>query len=139
MKSKARRAMASHDGSSRMIAGIDQRRDHQAVPVGQHLVVEAGPHARRARVEQNGAQRLQPRPRPPPMRAGALRAVENIVAFEIAFVADVVMPHEEAAGFRADQLDDLVLRPDIELALLAFASRRRARRRSRLAASSSRA
>ena len=29
--------LAQHD------AGVGQRRDHQAVPVGQHLVVEAGP------------------------------------------------------------------------------------------------
>ncbi len=37
-------------------AGIDQRRDHQPVPVRQHLVVEAGPHAAFARVEQDLAQ-----------------------------------------------------------------------------------
>jgi len=30
------------------------------------------------------------------------------------------MACEEAAGLRADQLDDLVFRPDIELALLVF-------------------
>ena len=73
----------------------------------------------RARIEQNVAQRLQPRL--VGFRARRrLRAVENIVAFEIALVCHVVVAHEEAAGLRADQLDDLVLRPDVELALFAF-------------------
>ena len=45
MKAKARAAISIQAGSSEHDAGIGQRRDHQAVPVGQHLVVEAGPHA----------------------------------------------------------------------------------------------
>ena len=37
--------------------GIDERRDHQAVPVGEHLVVEPRPHARARAASSVRAQR----------------------------------------------------------------------------------
>ena len=38
------------------VSGIDQRRDHQAVPVGQNLVVEAGPDPAFPHFVQHGPQ-----------------------------------------------------------------------------------
>ena len=100
-------------------AGIDQRRDHQPVPVGQHFVVEAGPHAPGARLQQDRAQARKPRFVSFTARQ-SLEPIEDVMAFEVAFVSHVVVAREELAGFRADQFDDLVFRPDVELALLAF-------------------
>ena len=94
MNSKARRARSSQDGSPNIGAGVHQRGDHLAVPVGQDLVVEPGPHPRRAHAEQLAAQRGEPR-----LVGGAalaaLQPVEDGVAFEIAGFADVVMLREE--------------------------------------------
>ena len=65
------------------LAGIGKRRDHQAVPVGQHLIVKAGPHARCA-----GGKQLRTQYRKPLLILLAARkrreTIENIVAFEIA-------------------------------------------------------
>ena len=49
-----------------------------------------------------------------------VEAIQNIVPFEIAFVADVVVAGKEFAVIRAKEFDDLAFRPDVELALFAF-------------------
>ena len=38
-------AAAPRNARRRARSGVDQRRDHQPIPVGQHLVVEPGTHA----------------------------------------------------------------------------------------------
>ena len=99
--------------------GIRQRRDHQAVPVGQHLVVEARPHPIAAQhkklVPQHAKLRFVLRRSRQPVEA-----IEDIVALEIALLGHVVMLHKKRSIFRAQRLDDLGLRPDVELALLAL-------------------
>ena len=120
MKSKARLAIVEPGRLAEHDAGIDQRRDHQSVPVGQHLVVEAGPHAARARREQFRAQRRPAALHPRRCAAPSCETIEDIVAFEIAAGADVVMRSKECGIFGAEHLFDLRLRPDVELALLAF-------------------
>ena len=103
MKAKARSAIVEPGRLVEDLAGIGERRDHQAVPVGQHLVVEAGPHARCAGGKQLCAQRGKPllvllaaRKR--------LETIENIVAFEIAVRRDVVVAREEFAVLGAERL-----------------------------------
>ncbi len=105
------RRLAEHD------AGVDQRRDHQAVPVGQNLVVEAGPHAAGAGFEQRRPQRRQPRLVGLAARH-VLEPVEYRVTFEIAFIADIVVTGEELAVVGAEPVDNLALAPDVELAFL---------------------
>ena len=128
-----RRAPPSAARSARRTwhAGVDQRRDHHAVPVRQHLVVESGAHPLVAHREQplraSDASRVSSSAR----RRHPREPVEDGVALEIALGRDVVVPREERGLVLADGVLDLVERPDVELALLAFASRRRARRRTR--------
>ena len=84
-------------------ARIGERRDHQSVPVGQHLVVEAGAHACRARVEKFCAQRREPRL----VRIAArqrFEPIEDVVAFEIAGRRHVVVAGEELAILDAELL-----------------------------------
>ena len=55
MKSKARARELDPVRPLEDEPGIGHRRDHQPVPVGEHLVVEPGPHPRLARPEQQRA------------------------------------------------------------------------------------
>ena len=114
--------------------GARQRRDHQAVPVGQHLVVPARPHPRAARRQEPGAQLGQlgflgglSQPR-------AARAVEDGLALPVAARGHVVGGLERRR-VGAQQRVDLGLGPDVEPALLALAvgvegTREGARRRA---------
>ena len=78
--------------------GVGQSRDHQAVPIGQDLIVEAGPHSFAAQHE----------------------SIEDIVGLEIAPLGDVVMLHKKSSIFRSQSLDNFSLGPDVKLALLAL-------------------
>ena len=100
-------------------AGVGERGDHQPVPVGEHLVVEAGPYARVADAEKFCAQRREPRV---VVVAARLRveAVEDVVALEIARRRHVIVPRKKLAVLDAELAHHLIVRPDIELALLAF-------------------
>ena len=60
MNSAPSRAAARYRGSPKPRAGLGQRADHQRVPAGQALVVEARPDAGRAHVEQPPADLRQP-------------------------------------------------------------------------------
>ena len=101
-------------------AGGGEGRDHQAVPVGEHLVVPLRRHARRAGGEQPGAASgqhlLQGRVAQPPRRA----AVEDGPAFPVAAGGDVVGPLERR-GVVAENGVDLVPGPNVVLALDALA------------------
>ena len=100
-------------------ACVGERGDHQPVPVGEHLVVEAGPYARVADAEKFCAQRREPRF---VVVAARLRveAVEDVVALEIARGRHVIVPRKKLAVLDAELAHHLIVRPDIELALLAF-------------------
>ena len=100
MKSKARAAISIQAGSPSMVAGIGQRRDHQAVPVGQHLVVEAGPDPFAAQHQEACRAAWRAAPRPPSLRGNVLEAIEDIVTFEIALVGHVVMLQQKTQHFR---------------------------------------
>jgi hypothetical protein len=99
--------------------GMDQGGDHQPVPVGQHLVVEAGADPARTHRQQFVTQRGEARFDRFVLRA-ATQAIENRVTFEIALAGDVVVDGEEQRVVGAELADDLVVRPHIELSLLAF-------------------
>ncbi len=42
------------------------------------------------------------------------------MTLEISLVGDIVVAREELAGFRPNQLDDFIFRPNVELAFFAF-------------------
>ena len=99
--------------------GVRQRRDHQAVPVREHLVVPAGALPARAALQQQRAQ---------PGEAGLVghlvglrrgQPVEDGLAFPVAAPRDVV-DGLEVGGVGAESLVDLALVPDVEPALLAL-------------------
>ena len=81
-------------------SGIGERCDHQPVPVGQNLVVEARAHACRAHGEQFCAQSGKPRLVLIAARQG-FETIENVVAFEIALRRDVIVASEKFAVFGA--------------------------------------
>src|SRR5581483_318281 len=96
---------------------VAERGDHQAVPVGQNFVVEAGTHALVAHRKQFYAQRRKPLLIFISARL-RLEAIENRVAFEIAGRRHVVMASKKFTVLDAKHTQDLVIRPDIKLALL---------------------
>ena len=107
-------------GAAEHRADGGERRDHEAVPVGEHLVVAARRHALRPVVEQRLAHcrkaRLVGR------LAGRRRreAVENGAAFPVAGRAHVV-DRLEIGSVGAEQTVDFLLRPGVEPAFLALA------------------
>ena len=101
-------------------AGEGDRGDREAVPVGEHLVVEAGANPLRPRRQQHGAilgelffgcvvEAFHP-----------IEPVQDRFALPVAALADVV-DRLEQPGAVAEGVVDLALGPDIELAFLAFA------------------
>ena len=84
MKSKARARHVDPVGLAEQRAGVGERGDHQPVPVGQHLVVEAGPHALLARARAAWRAAWRAAPRRPSLRGRRCEPVEDVVAFEIA-------------------------------------------------------
>ena len=101
-------------------AGERQGVDHVAVPVGEDLVVQAGPRPRRAGVEQDGPAAFEHRLVVRVAQHRPLGAVEDDLAFPVAVGRNVV-GLAESRGVAAQQLLDLALRPDVEFALLALA------------------
>src|ERR1700683_4142727 len=104
------------------LASVGERRDHQSVPVGEDLVVEAWTDACRARGEKLFARRQKPRL----VRLAALlrlETIEDIVSFEISLRRDVVIAREEFAVFATELAEYFVVGPDVKLALLAFGIR----------------
>ena len=88
--------------------GVGERGDHQAVPVGQHLVVPAGADAAGAPRQQLGAHvRPAPSPRSGERRIELAQPVEDGVAFPVAGVRDVVGLAEHLGVGLAQHLDDL--------------------------------
>ena len=120
MKSKARAAIVDPGRLAEHGAGIDQRRDHQAVPVGQHLVVEAGPHPLAARTSSSLARSMASRASSSSLRGKLLSRLRILWPSKLPAVGHVVMLRKKRSILRAQHLDDLGLRPDVELALLAF-------------------
>ena len=120
-KAKAALAVSSQSGRANTLRRVGQRSDHQPVPVGQHLVVPAGadaPGAARKQLGAHGGERLLL------LRGAELEvgeAVEDGVAFPVALVGDVVGLAEKGRVHWAQDVDDLGLAPDVELALLALA------------------
>ena len=97
-------------------AGADERRDGQAVPVGQHLVVAAGLGARLAHGEQ-----FCPRGGELGLLVGRTTrtdAAQHRPAFPVSPARDVIGGLEAGRGV-AERGVDLVLPPDIEEAFLA--------------------
>ncbi len=74
---------------------MGERGDHQAVPVGEHLVVPAGSDAAVAAREQFFAQGGEPAFLIVRMQIERIETIENDVAFPIAFAGDVVDGVEE--------------------------------------------
>ena len=98
----------SHDRLVEHEARIGERRNHQSVPVGQYLVVEAGAHAGLAHGKEFCAQRGKPRF----VRFAArqrLEPIEDVVAFEIAGRRHVVVAGEELAVLDAERAEHLVI------------------------------
>src|SRR5690606_29378441 len=84
------------------------------------LVVEPGPHPLLAGVEEHGAVGGEVGLLLLAEKARRLQAVEDVLAFPIAFRRHVVDVLEERRA-RPQQLVDLVLAPNVELALLMLA------------------
>ena len=100
--------------------GVGERGDHQAVPVGQHLVVPARPDALVAHRLQPGAQARQPLLLGVAQQRRRAVAMQDGVMLPVALRRDVVDLLEEGR-IGAQHRIDLGLVPDIELALDAFA------------------
>ena len=101
--------------------GIGQGCDHQAVPVGQDLVVPARPDAPVADGLQPGAQARQPPFLVLAQQGGRAVAVQDGVVLPISLGRDVVGLLEEGRVFGAQDRVDLGFVPHIEFALDAFA------------------
>ena len=110
--------------------GLGERRDHQPVPRGQHLVVAPGFDPFFAHAEQ----RLPGFGDEPghvidvaAEQFGQLcefeRGVQDVAPFEIAFVGHVVVAAEHLAGVLAQQAHHLVAFPDEEFSLPTFGIR----------------
>src|ERR1700756_2799177 len=101
-------------GLVKLATGMSERGDHQAVPVGENLVVASWPDALRAQTEKLGPKACQA------LFVGVLgiktqrpvgQAGENRMAFEIATRRDVVVAGEERRIRRPQGLLDGVERP----------------------------
>ncbi len=104
-----------HDSSAR------QRGDHQAVPVGEDLVVEAGTNAAGACGQQLLAQGAQMGFGFDASQRLVIETVGNVVAFEVAGLRDVVGGRENLGILLTEDLANLPKGPDVELAFLPFA------------------
>ena len=121
MKSKGALGGFEPVGAVEGVGGIGERRDHQAVPIGEHLVVEAGTNARCATREQLLAHLGKPLLGLGVAQRDGAEPVEDIVALEIPLRRHAVDFRKELGVIRAEHLFDLGERPHIELPLLAFA------------------
>ena len=119
MKSNARSAMASQFGSSRRILALTRAPIISPFQSANTLSSSPG-RTRPERPRSNAARNCESRASSASLRGTVLRRFQNIVAFEIAFVAHVVVPGKEFAVIRSKKFEDLALRPDIKLALFAF-------------------
>ena len=139
--SKASPASASQSGRRKMAGSLGQGRDHQTVPVGQHLVVASGPDPP-CRAPRAGSRRLRVSSDAVVLRrqAGLVQPVEDVAPLPVAGIGDAV-GKAEGGCVVAQELVDLGGVPDVEPALLALAvgverrRRRRPRPASRAAAS----
>ena len=104
-------------GAGEDARGMSERGNHQPVPVGQHLVVEAGANTRRAGVEEDGARAREPGLGRSIGERRVLQAVEDGMAFPIAAGRHVV-EWPEVRRTLAEEGIDLRLAPDIELPFL---------------------
>ena len=95
--------------------GLDQRGDHQPVPIGEDLVVEPGADSRRARLQQQLAAPRQLGLGVCIGKVGRLEPVQDIVAFPVALGGDVVKALEQR-GAVTEHGVDLGLGPDVEFA-----------------------
>src|SRR5690606_23800374 len=102
--------------------GVGEGRDHQAIPVGEDLVVPPGPDARFAGGEKAGAAGLHLGFERRVSERRPAEAVEDGLALPVAAGADAIRRLEER-GVVAQHAIDLRLGPDVELALLALAVR----------------
>ncbi len=98
-------------------AGLRQGGEHEAVPLGEDLVVEARTHPLLAGLEQRRPRLLHGRR---PQQVTADRAVQDRVPLEVPLLGDAVPVHHRLGPILAEDLDDLLGRPDVEAALLAF-------------------
>jgi hypothetical protein len=124
MKSKARRAVSSHSGRSKTTLEdyprIGHRRNHQPIPVGEHLVIPPRPYPVLARLQQERPAGGQ---LPLGLVIGAfghLRPVENVFLFPIPLRRHVVEAFEQA-GALAEHAADFCLGPNIIFAFFMLA------------------
>src|SRR5215470_11970770 len=106
---------------------------HQAVPIGEHLVVQAGSHALVARCQQflpqgskAGLDILQATMLLPALRIAriadgtiqVLKSVQNIVSLEISIQGYIVVTRKIVGVVRTKDVHDFGTGPDVEFALL---------------------
>src|SRR5207245_9371949 len=97
-------------------ARLGERREHPAVPAGEHLLIAGRPDSLRAHsvelalcAEDELA-----------MRVDVAHDVEDVLPFPVPALGAVEEIAEDLAVFLADDRDHLGARPDVELSLLAF-------------------
>ncbi len=112
-------AIAASSQSVRPVAAAARakRVEHQAVPLGQHLVVEAGPDATLTRLEE-APPRLLDLGRP--LEITAHRTVEDVRTLEVARLRDAVPLDRPGREVGAEHVFDLLDSPYVEAALLAL-------------------
>ena len=100
---------------------IGERRNHQSVPIGKHLVIETGTDAARPSCQQLAAHRSEAALSFRIAKLDGVEAIENGEVLPIPGRRHVVNLVEKPCVLRAKHVDNFDRVPDIELALDAFA------------------